>query len=249
MPEAVRRGFMPEDAREFRGECLRLLRRAQADIVLLLDRGYGLRQSVTFAGNHYQLSARQRMALTRATCSSVALENRRAREMTGESAGSTLTIDGFNLLITLEAALSASTVLRCMDGTLRDLCGLHGTYRLIDKTDPALGRIAGGLEAMRIRQAVWVLDAPVSNSGRLAARIRRAMEGRPFATEVRLSDHADDLLAESPDIVTSDSIILDRCGRWVNLAARLVSGLSGFEPVDLTEEDERMPDGNGRVTT
>lgn len=243
MPEVVRRGFMSEDAREFHGESLRLLRRAQADIVLLLDRGYGLKQAVTFAGDHYQLSARQRTALTRATCPSAALQSRREREMTVEFAGSTLTIDGFNLLITLEAALSESTVLRCMDGTLRDLCGLRGTYRLIDKTDPALGRIASRLEAMEIRKAVWVLDAPVSNSGRLAARIRRVMEGRPFATEVQLSAHADDLLAGSPEIVTTDSVILDRCGRWVNLAGRTAAGLPGFEPVDLAggRADEQAP--------
>lgn len=42
-------------------------------------------------------------------------------------------IDCFNTVISLEIAFSDSTLLLCMDGTIRDLAGLRGTYRLIDK--------------------------------------------------------------------------------------------------------------------
>lgn len=57
-----------------------------------------------------------------------------------------INIDGFNTVITLEVALSASLLLKCMDGTIRDLAGLRGTYCLIDKTDTAIlliGNILG----------------------------------------------------------------------------------------------------------
>lgn len=50
----------------------------------------------------------------------------------------TVHIDGFNTVITLEVALSGSPVFYCRDGALRDLAGLRGTYRVIDKTQEAI---------------------------------------------------------------------------------------------------------------
>lgn len=50
----------------------------------------------------------------------------------------TVHIDGFNSVITLEVALSGSPVFVCRDGTIRDLAGLRGTYRIIDKTEDAI---------------------------------------------------------------------------------------------------------------
>ena len=55
-----------------------------------------------------------------------------------------------------------------MDGTARDLCGLHGSYRLIDKTDLVLALLFDALARLAPERAVFVLDAPVSNSGRPA---------------------------------------------------------------------------------
>lgn len=247
MPEMVWRGFVPTDEREFHGEGLRRLRRAQEDVLLLLDRGYRMPQSVKFVGDRFQLSARQRTALMRATCSSAARKGRRSREMPAPPADGTLLIDGFNLVITMEAALSGSTVLRCMDGALRDLCGLRGTYRVIGHTAAALRCICDRLEAWQIARAVWVLDAPVSNSGRLAGCIRAAAVGRPFETGVELTDRADSRLLACSCVATTDSVILDRCAGWVNLAAQLAAALPDFSPVRLDGPDsspkaERTPE-------
>lgn len=235
MPETVRRGFVPEDEREFHGEALHVLKEAQGDVAFLLNRGYGVSQSVTFVGNRFGLSARQRTALARATSGKDELSSRKNRELTGGFNGKTLTIDGFNLIITLEAVLSDTTVLYCMDGTLRDLCGLRGTYRLIDKTDTALCLIASQLENLQIGSAVFVLDAPVSNSGRLKQRIQGIMAGNSFQTEVTLAKQADELVSGGEYVVTSDSIILNRCGNWINLAKIILKAdLPEFQPVDLS---------------
>lgn len=235
MPETVRRGFVPEDEREFHGEALRVLKEAQGDVAYLLNRGYGVSQSVTFVGNRFGLSARQRTALARATSPEDELRSRKSRELKSGLDGKTLTIDGFNLIITLEAALSDTTVLYCMDGTLRDLCGLRGTYRLIDKTDTALRLIADELKALHIGSAVFVLDSPVSNSGRLKQRILEIMAGRSFKAEATLADHADEFVSGGEFVVTSDSIILNRCGLWINLARLILTdSLPEFAPVDLS---------------
>lgn len=58
----------------------------------------------------------------------------------------TIYIDGFNLIITLEIALSKGTLIRGSDGCIRDLAGLRGTYKLIDKTDYAIELIGKFLD-------------------------------------------------------------------------------------------------------
>ena len=47
-------------------------------------------------------------------------------------------IDGVNTIITLEVLLSDSILFSCMDGTIRDLAALRGTYRLIPETGAAI---------------------------------------------------------------------------------------------------------------
>ena len=129
----VRRGFVPTDEKEFGEKSLQKLREAQKDVFMLINRGYPIKSASTFVGNHYLLSERQRMAVVRSTSDSLAIQRRLEKEKISAE-GETVYIDGFNIIITLEVALSHSTLLKCMDGTIRDLAGLRGTYKIIDKT-------------------------------------------------------------------------------------------------------------------
>jgi len=47
-------------------------------------------------------------------------------------------IDGFNTIITLEVMLCGGILFECMDGTIRDLAALRGTYRIIPQTEDAI---------------------------------------------------------------------------------------------------------------
>lgn len=218
----VLRGFVPTDEKEFSSLETGRLSQAQEEICYLLDRGYQIEKIVTFVGNHYQFTARQRLALTRASSPALDVESRKSKQISGSLKGRTVYIDGFNLVITLEAALSRSTLLLCMDGTVRDLCGLHGTYRLIDKTYTALSLIWDTLSERKAEKAVFYLDAPVSNSGRLKQEIIRTAGERGIPAEVETVPNADVLLWEKDGVVTTDAIILNRCRGWVNLAAEII---------------------------
>ena len=55
-----------------------------------------------------------------------------------ELAGRPLWIDGFNVLTTIESPLGGGVVIHCRDGTYRDIAGVHGTYRRVVETTPAL---------------------------------------------------------------------------------------------------------------
>ena len=64
-----------------------------------------------------------------------------------------------------------------------------------------------------------LLDEPGSNSGRLKTLIaERAEQMDPDGLDVRILRDVDRELRKKELVVTSDSVILDNCVSWVNLA-------------------------------
>lgn len=219
----IKRGFDPDDVKIFSKENIEKLKIAQEEIQWLLDRGYKLKQIIEFVGNHYMLPARARTALQRTTASTNDYEKRRTSLLHFECAkDGCLYIDGFNLIITLEVALSGSPVLLGKDGVFRDLAGLRGTYRIIDKTDIALKLIGATLNDLSVTMVKFYLDSPVSNSGRLKNRILESSKHWGIPVEVELIPNVDSLLACNERIVTGDSIILDKCKSWFNLSRKIM---------------------------
>lgn len=213
----VRRGFVLEDEKEFFDHSSYMkLKQAQYDLLFLMERNYPIKSASTFVGNHYMLSERQRLALVRATATKEMLESRKEKEITNLQE-ETVLIDGFNLIITLEVALSASTLILCMDGTFRDLAGLRGTYRMIEKTDLAIKLIGDQLKEQGVKKVVFYLDSPVSNSGRLKSRILEVLSSYPYKVEVNLVANADVILEKEAKVITSDAIILNKCISWFNI--------------------------------
>ena len=218
----TRRGYVDTDECEFSDQSLVILKKAQEEIHWLIDRGFPIKNTVTFIGNHYMLSDRQRLALTRATSSTVSIIERKKKEVS-TCVNQTVNIDGFNLIITLEVALSGSTLIKCMDGTIRDLAGLRGTYRLIDKTDTAIRLIGEKLGSMNVTGAVFYLDAPVSNTGRLKTKIFELLNGYSYDITVELISNVDSILKNKAFVVSSDAIILNECVSWINMAADIIN--------------------------
>lgn len=131
----AKRGYVPEDVRNFSREAVLTMKTASRHIFWLINEGYGLKQAATFVGNHFLLSERQRLAVVRSLATERQLKERKEkqRSLYGLS-GEAVWVDGFNTVITLEVMLSGSILLAGMDGTVRDLAALRGTYRLIPET-------------------------------------------------------------------------------------------------------------------
>lgn len=201
------------------------LRRAATDYAWLLSHGYAAASALKLVGDRHHLTARQRLAVRRATCADAA-RARRARTMIPwpACAGRRIVVDGYNLLITIETALSGGLVIIGHDGCCRDLAGLHGTYRKVDETRPAVRIIADHVRDAGVAAVTWLLDRPVSNSGRLAALMRDLLAAEPAPWTIELADHPDQRLAtRDTPVVTTDSWILDRCPAWINLARDLIA--------------------------
>lgn len=236
MSSEVRRGYIDTDREQFAPDKLPLLRRAQQEVLYLLERGYPIKSASTFVGNHYRLSERQRLAIVRATAERNVVAMRLNKLMEDGVKGQEIFIDGLNLIISLEVALSGSTLIRCMDRTIRDLAGLRGTYRLIDKTDRAIELIGEKLTELAVGRVTFYLDAPVSNTGRLKARIYELLELYPFEVSVELTGNVDALLKGLRNVVTSDAIILNHCSSYLNLAADIIlEKLPEVDYIDLCQ--------------
>lgn len=186
----------------------------------MLDRGYAADSVLDVVGRRHQLHARQRLALQRSMCSGRARERRVAKEMPASRiSGETLAIDGFNLIIGLEVALSGGLLLRGTDGALRDLAGLRGSYHPVEETEGALSILGDLVDELAIERAEFYLDSPMSNSGRLRARILDRAQSWAKGASVELVANPDRVLMGRQCVVSSDSSVIDAAGSWFNLLA------------------------------
>lgn len=197
---------------------------AASHLSWLLTRGYAETSALKLVGDRFRLEARQRLAVRRAACSKQAWASRKQRQLPlSELAGQPVSVDGFNLLTTVEAAMAGGVLLDCQDGCLRDMASMHGSYRSVEETLPALQAVGRVLHDSNPRQVTWWLDRPVSNSGRLGESIRQLAAAQCWTWQVRIVPDPDFELRRTGDIVVSaDSVILDSCQRWANLAPEVV---------------------------
>ena len=209
----AKRGYVPEDERNFSPAALETMRTASRHINYLINEGYDLKQASTFVGNHFLLSERQRLAIARSLATKEQLENRRSKEKT---TGSEIWVDGFNTIITLEVLLCDSPLFFCMDGTIRDLAALRGTYKIIPETTTAIHLLFDTLKELNAESVCILLDAPVSNSGRLKALIGDIAEQYSFALDIQIRKDVDRALYDKDNVLSSDSVILDNCQSWIN---------------------------------
>jgi hypothetical protein len=225
MPDKrVHRGAGPEDGVLFAVGKIPVLRSAFGDYCLLLTKGYAEPSALKLVGDRFELNQRQRIAVMRCACSDRQLESRHGRQVDiGEVYGKAIAIDGYNLLITIEAALAGAPIFVGRDGCCRDICGLHGTYREVQETIPAVEVVGRFLAECAMSPIQWFFDSPVSNSGRLRAMLFDLAEKNNWDWKIELSINPDKELITADSIVaTSDSIILDACKQWLNLSAEII---------------------------
>jgi hypothetical protein len=233
------RGADPRDAEAFVMSSWPALRAAVSDLSWLLGRGYAPVSSLKLVGDRWSLTERQRMAVRRSACSDEDRARRQAtRLVAADVAGRELWIDGFNVLTTIESHLGGGVVIRCRDGTFRDLAGVHGTYRRVAETSPALELLAACIERLRVGPVQWLFDRPVSNSGRIRRLVLEIASERGGEWSVDLVDNPDPLLkVATAAVATADSVILDAGPRWFNLAREVIESTGEVGRVlDLSEE-------------
>ena len=229
MPDTrAHRGPHPEDVELFHPSKWPALQSAVADYSWLLGRGYASPSAIKVVGDRYMLNQRQRMAVVRSSCTDAERENRLSREVQPHQlANQNLAIDGFNVLTTIEVALGHGVILAARDGAYRDIASVHGTYRKVEETRPAVNLTLAAIRNLRPSHTCIYLDSPVGNSGRLASVIAEVATEIGIPCDVLLVPNPDTILMGSPDVVaTADSVILDGARHWLNFARHVVDSIA-----------------------
>jgi len=237
--QRTHRGPHPEDATLFASAMLPALHAAVADLSWLLSHGYATPSALKLVGDRHGLTERQRIGVARCSCSDAARTRRAARCVDlAAAADERVVIDGYNLLTTIEAALGQGVILAARDGAYRDMASMHGTWRKVAETGPALRLIGERLAELGCNRAVWYFDSPVSNSGRLKTLVRETAESRGWNWHVELVKDPDPvLIASGALVISADSAILDGCRGWLNLARDIIThSVPGAHVVDLSEQ-------------
>lgn len=230
------RGQHEQDARLFGTKWQPVLNEATSDFSWLLSRGYSDKSGLKLVGDRYRLNMRQRKALLRAACSDESLQTRHAKRLHGQDLPeAALAIDGYNLLITIESALGGGMIFQCRDGCYRDIASVHGTYRKVEETLPALTMIGVTLQKLAVSSVQWYLDRPVSNSGRLKGIMYELSEQYDFGWEIDLVNNPDRTLVEQSEavVVSSDGWVLDHADSWFNLHRYIVDTIPTASVVSL----------------
>ena len=211
---------------------------AAEDLRYLLNRDYSKDASLQLVGNRYNLDRDARHLLRRGVFSHALAEKRNAKRVSvAELKGKGLAIDGHNCLITLESALKRKTILLADDGFIRDIAGVSGGYRETKETQEALEMIMGFLAETSLAETRFLLDAPISGSGELAARIRKIMRDRGIqgdASAVKVPEHI--MVRYEGIIASSDTAVIDQAERLFDLAGYLIQEQVGTPYIDLRKK-------------
>lgn len=239
MPDKrTHRGPHPADEKLFAPEAIDDLRFAVADFSLLLTKGYAAKSALKLVCDKFSLTERQRLAVMRSACSDRQLASRSEHRIEAKNlAGQSVAVDGYNVLITVEAAMSGGVIFVGRDGCFRDLASIHGTYRKVTETIPAVRLISEFLQELGTGKVLWLLDSPVSNSGRLKTLIGELAGKNNWNWEIQLLLSPDAELKKTDLVVaSSDSVVLDSCRSWVNLATEIITKkLPSARVIDLVE--------------
>jgi len=230
------RGQHPNDRKFFAPAQWSDLRAAVRDLSILLTMGYPDKASLKLVGDRFRFTERQRMAVLRGACSDVNLELRKAKEVAIQNLqNQTLLIDGFNLLITLETALSGGLIFIGRDGAWRDLASVHGTYKRVEATQIAVNLVGDFCKSAQIEKLIWYFDTPVSNSGRLKVLLYEIAAQNDWNWEIILDYNPDKVLKEAKNgiVVSSDAMVMNDCVNWVNLAALILAENKDIQKINL----------------
>jgi len=205
------------------------LQRAAQDFRYLLNRGYPREASLELVGNRYGLIFDERHLLHRGVFSDADSVTRQKKIISPEAIrNKDLAIDGHNVLITIEAGLSGRPLILADDGFVRDISGLSGSFKKTEMTEKAIRLIVTFLRKWKPRHTLFLFDAPISKSGILAQELRTLLkkEGLPGdALAVKVPETI--LIGFQGVIATSDTAIIDRSKRVIDLAGDIIRAKIG----------------------
>jgi len=203
---------------------LSVRREAVEDLRYLLGRGYGRISAVKFVGDKYVLDKSQRLLLYRGVYPPEgASDHQRKIVAPTDIVQSALSIDGFNVLWTVDGALKGRPLFLCDDGFVRDISAIHGSITQGDILKP-LELIIVVLKELNPKNVHFVFDRLISRSGEISRDVKRLLSSTSLKGDASTATSADfEVLRKGEIVATSDSIIIEKASRAFDLAAYVIT--------------------------
>jgi hypothetical protein len=202
-----------------------IIKEAEHDLRFLLNRGYRKKGALTFVANKYLLSLDERNYLARCVFSESKAASRIDKIVDiSKIKGQSILVDGYNVLITSESICRKEYdfLISCDDGVIRDLNAVFGKYKFNEATEVALNSILNSVKKYRPLKIKFFFDRQVSFSGKLANLTEEIMDCHGVQGGAFLSKNVDFEIiktanAENGIVATSDSVIIDKVDRIIDL--------------------------------
>lgn len=200
------------------------LQESAEDFRYLLNRGYPRKAALELVGNRYGLTYDERHLLHRGVFSDVEAKSRRNKIINfKEVQNRDFAIDGYNVIITIEAGLSGRPLILGDDGFIRDISGLSGNFKKTLMTEAALQLIFNVLKKAKPRQTLFLFDAPISMSGKLAQEVRGHLKREGLLGNAMAVKAPESILIGFPGVIaTSDTAIIDQSKKVIDLAGYIL---------------------------
>ena len=207
------------------------LQKATMDFRYLLNRGYPRKAALELVGNRYQLTTDDRHLLHRSVFPDADAQSRQKRKIPiREIRNRDLAIDGYNVIITIEASLSGRPLILGDDGFVRDISGLSGNFKKTSKTEEALQMIFDALKGAKPRQTLFLFDSPISMSGKLAQGVRSLLKKENLPGDAQAVKVPEKVLIGFPGIIaTSDTVIINQSKKVLDLAGEIIKKRIGLK--------------------
>jgi hypothetical protein len=204
---------------------LKDIQKAAEDFRYLLNRRYPRKAALELVGNRYGLTFDERHLLHRGVFSKVDSQARRRKKVpVREIRNRDLTIDGHNVLITIEAALSGRPLVLADDGFIRDISGLSGSFKRSEITEKAIQLILSVLRKWKPRKTLFLFDAPISSSGKLAEEIKDRLKQANLPGDAKAVKVPEKILIGFPGVIaTSDTAIIAPSKKVLDLAGYIIT--------------------------
>ncbi len=203
---------------------IKILHEAARDFRYLLNRGYPRKTSLELVGNRYGLTFDERHLLHRGVFSNPDSRLRREKKIPlQEVRNKDLVLDGHNVVMTIEAGLSGRPLILGDDGFIRDISGLSGRFKTTEMTEKVIQFITHAIKNIKPRQSLFLFDAPISMSGRLARKVRLLLKRENLPGDAMAVRVPEKILIGFPGVIaTSDTAIIDQSKMVLDLAGYIL---------------------------
>ncbi|MGQ9775953.1 MAG: DUF434 domain-containing protein [Thermodesulfobacteriota bacterium] len=202
----------------------KILNKAARDFRYLLNRGYPRKLTLELVGNRYALTSEERNLLHRGIFSDPEAKARKKKKISlNKIRNKDLAIDGYNVIITIEAALSGRPLVLGDDGFIRDISSLSSRFKKTELTEKAIQLILQSLKKEKPCYTLLLFDAPISKSGLMAKEIRELLKKENIYGDAQVHPYPERVLNEWLGVVaTSDTAIIHLVKEVVDLAGDIL---------------------------